>query len=131
VIIATEENPTVDNRQAFANLISLFTELIRHEVFSHDVYVCTLISRGDLQSSGSWNSYVQVTSVNPDHSELSSVKSEAIKQEVNETHNISIFWLLILSDFCTITKMAMCEKVCTKMQLKLLLLLPFLLLTLL
>ena len=81
----TEENPTVDNRQAFANLISLFTELIRHEVFSHDVYVCTLISRGDLQSSSNWNSYMQVTSVNLDHSELSSVKSEGIKQEVTKT----------------------------------------------
>jgi len=80
-----EENATVDNRQAFANLISLFTELIRHEVFSHDVYVCTLISRGDLLSASNWNAYLQVTSVNPDHhSELSSVKSEGIKQEVNE-----------------------------------------------
>jgi len=78
----------MDNRQAFANLISLFTELIRHEVFSHDVYVCTLISRGDLLSSNSWNSYMQVTSVNPDHSELSSVKSEGIKQEVTQLHSI-------------------------------------------
>jgi len=77
----------VDNRQAFANLISLFTELIRHEVFSHDVYVCTLISRGDLLSSNSWNSYMQVNSVNPDHSELSSVKSEGIKQEVTQVHS--------------------------------------------
>lgn len=90
----TEESPTVDNRQAFANLISLFTELIRHEVFSHDVYVCTLISRGDLQSSSNWNSYMLVTSVNPDHSELSSVKSEGIKQEVTGKH---ILVLLVLT----------------------------------
>jgi len=81
-----EENPTVDNRQAFANLISLFTELVRHDVFSHDIYVCMLISRGDLQSSNSWSAYMQVTSVNPDHSELSSVKSEGVKQEVSRRH---------------------------------------------
>ena len=31
---------------------------------------------------------MQVTSVNPDHSELSSVKSEGIKQEVTQLHSI-------------------------------------------
>jgi len=92
----TEDSPTVDNRQAFANLVSLFTELIRHEVFSHDVYVCTLISRGDLQSSSNWNSYVQVTSVNPDHSELSSVKSEGVKQEVSETYIVDFHLFFFL-----------------------------------
>lgn len=34
---------------AFTNLIHLFAELIRRDVFSHDAYMCTLISRGDLQ----------------------------------------------------------------------------------
>lgn len=33
---------------AFTNLIHLFAELIRRDVFSHDAYMCTLISRGDL-----------------------------------------------------------------------------------
>ncbi|KAI8498739.1 Mediator of RNA polymerase II transcription subunit 12-like protein, partial [Branchiostoma belcheri] len=37
-----------EERQAFANLVLLFSELIRSEVFSHDAYMCTLISRGDL-----------------------------------------------------------------------------------
>lgn len=32
----------------FTNLVHLFAELIRHDVFSHDAYMCTLISRGDL-----------------------------------------------------------------------------------
>lgn len=78
-----EDNPTVDNRQAFANLVLLFTELIRHDVFSHDVYVCTLISRGDIQSTSNINAFqMSLSSVNPYHSELSSVKSEGIKQEV-------------------------------------------------
>lgn len=34
---------------SFAQLTLLFGELIRNEVFSHNAYMCTLISRGDLQ----------------------------------------------------------------------------------
>ena len=34
---------------SFAQLTLLFGELIRSEVFSHNAYMCTLISRGDLQ----------------------------------------------------------------------------------
>lgn len=30
------------------NLVLLFSEFTRHDVFSHDAYMCTLISRGDL-----------------------------------------------------------------------------------
>jgi hypothetical protein len=33
-----------------ANLILLFHELMAHEVFSHDAYMCFLISRGDLNN---------------------------------------------------------------------------------
>ncbi|KAM4772759.1 mediator of RNA polymerase II transcription subunit 12-like protein [Rhinophrynus dorsalis] len=32
----------------FINLVLLFCEFIRHDIFSHDAYMCTLISRGDL-----------------------------------------------------------------------------------
>lgn len=35
-------------KTAFTNLIHLFAELVRRDVFSHDAYMCTLISRGDL-----------------------------------------------------------------------------------
>ncbi|KAG8221965.1 hypothetical protein J437_LFUL007806 [Ladona fulva] len=42
-----DENPSPQNRAMFANLVHLFYELIRHDVFSHDAYMCTLISRGD------------------------------------------------------------------------------------
>jgi mediator of RNA polymerase II transcription subunit 12 len=49
--LLTDENPTDENKQGFANLIMLYCELIRHDVFSHDSYMCTLISRGDLSSS--------------------------------------------------------------------------------
>ncbi|KAM9696029.1 mediator of RNA polymerase II transcription subunit 12-like protein isoform 7-T9 [Dama dama] len=37
----------------FVNLVLLFCEFIRHDVFSHDAYMCTLISRGDLAVSAS------------------------------------------------------------------------------
>ncbi|XP_026323522.1 mediator of RNA polymerase II transcription subunit 12-like isoform X2 [Hyposmocoma kahamanoa] len=43
-------SPPPGNRQQFANLVHLFGELIRRDVFSHDAYMCTLISRGDLIS---------------------------------------------------------------------------------
>ncbi|XP_058826167.1 mediator of RNA polymerase II transcription subunit 12 isoform X2 [Topomyia yanbarensis] len=43
-----EEHSTQQNRSQFTNLVHLFSELIRHDVFSHDAYMCTLISRGDL-----------------------------------------------------------------------------------
>ncbi|XP_072852174.2 mediator of RNA polymerase II transcription subunit 12-like protein isoform X3 [Pogona vitticeps] len=35
-------------KMEFLNLVLLFCEFIRHDVFSHDAYMCTLISRGDL-----------------------------------------------------------------------------------
>ena len=40
-----------DNKQAFSNLILLFGELIRCDVFSHDLYMSTLISRGQFSNS--------------------------------------------------------------------------------
>lgn len=43
-----EENCTDQSRIQFTNLVHLFCELIRHDVFSHDAYMCTLISRGEL-----------------------------------------------------------------------------------
>ena len=48
----TEEHSNEEQKQAFRNLILLFHELIQHDVFSHDSYMCTLISRGDLLCSG-------------------------------------------------------------------------------
>lgn len=45
-----EEQCNEQNRIKFTNLVHLFCELIRHDVFSHDAYMCTLISRGELLS---------------------------------------------------------------------------------
>lgn len=36
----------LESRMAFSNLVLLFSELIRCEVFSHDQYMCSMISRG-------------------------------------------------------------------------------------
>lgn len=48
-----EDNGSIQNRSQFTNLVHLFSELIRHDVFSHDAYMCTLISRGDLLTGSS------------------------------------------------------------------------------
>jgi mediator of RNA polymerase II transcription subunit 12 len=45
---------SAQSKVQFTNLVHLFSELIRHDVFSHDAYMCTLISRGDL-IQGEWN----------------------------------------------------------------------------
>ncbi|XP_076661232.1 mediator complex subunit kohtalo [Halictus rubicundus] len=42
------DNTSAQSKVQFTNLVHLFSELIRHDVFSHDAYMCTLISRGDL-----------------------------------------------------------------------------------
>lgn len=42
------DSSSPQNKVQFTNLVHLFSELIRHDVFSHDAYMCTLISRGDL-----------------------------------------------------------------------------------
>lgn len=50
IVSFSDESPNAPpgNRQQFANLVHLFGELIRRDVFSHDAYMCTLISRGKL-----------------------------------------------------------------------------------
>ncbi|XP_048481682.1 mediator of RNA polymerase II transcription subunit 12 isoform X3 [Plutella xylostella] len=49
-VLDESPNAPPGNRTQFANLVHLFGELIRRDVFSHDAYMCTLISRGDLVS---------------------------------------------------------------------------------
>lgn len=44
--VLDDKNPKAENKMAFSNLVLLFGELIRCDVFSHDVYMSTLISRG-------------------------------------------------------------------------------------
>ncbi|XP_062609383.1 mediator of RNA polymerase II transcription subunit 12-like protein isoform X4 [Saccostrea cucullata] len=93
-----DDNPNENDRQGFANLIQLFSELIRHDVFSHDAYMCFLISRGDLMSSPS------VMTVTTDCIDLSSIKSqnESVKHEPQDDFKVDIMDMhtaVELSDF--------------------------------
>lgn len=45
-VIEEGSEDNIDNKKAFNNLVLLFSELIRCDVFSHYNYMCTLISRG-------------------------------------------------------------------------------------
>lgn len=49
-VCSAAEPGNESERVEFSNLVLLFCELIRHDVFSHNIYMCTLISRGDLAS---------------------------------------------------------------------------------
>lgn len=58
-VIEENQEDAIDNKKAFNNLVFLFSELIRCDVFSHYNYMCTLISRGmfnDLSKSSTCNS---------------------------------------------------------------------------
>lgn len=57
-----EDNGNAQNKAQFKNLVHLFSELIRNDVFSHDVYMCTLISRGDLVNGAPPNLSSNITS---------------------------------------------------------------------
>uniref|UniRef100_A0A8D2IWC6 Mediator complex subunit 12 n=1 Tax=Varanus komodoensis TaxID=61221 RepID=A0A8D2IWC6_VARKO len=47
-VLSTADPSNENEKVEFFNLVLLFCELIRHDVFSHNTYMCTLISRGDL-----------------------------------------------------------------------------------
>lgn len=46
--VLDEHSGSSQQRTEFTNLVQLFSALIRHDVFSHNAYMHTLISRGDL-----------------------------------------------------------------------------------
>ncbi|RWS13512.1 thyroid hormone receptor-associated protein-like protein [Dinothrombium tinctorium] len=59
--VLDEQNPSAENKLSFANLVLLFGELIRCDVFSHDAYMCTLISRGQFANSPTTSSITPQT----------------------------------------------------------------------
>lgn len=65
--VLMEPNPGLNNRIVFASLVHLFYELIKHDIFSHDLYMCTLISRGDLLSITPGSSSNSVNSSSSGH----------------------------------------------------------------
>ena len=74
----SDSNPTAENKLAFANLVLLFSELIRHDAFSHDSYMNALISRGDLTGAP----VLATANTSLWNTDLSSVKSEYARHEV-------------------------------------------------
>ena len=44
------DESSVQSKATFASLVHLFSSLIRHDIFSHDAYLCTLVARGDLSA---------------------------------------------------------------------------------
>jgi len=59
------DESTPPSKVAFSSLVNLFSALIRHEVFSHDAYLCTLVARGDLSSLPQPASNMPPASVQP------------------------------------------------------------------
>ncbi|XP_015794701.1 mediator of RNA polymerase II transcription subunit 12-like protein isoform X2 [Tetranychus urticae] len=53
-----DKNPNPESKLAFSNLVLLFGELIRCDVFSHDAYMCALISRGQFANSPNASSLI-------------------------------------------------------------------------
>uniref|UniRef100_H2YRP3 Mediator complex subunit Med12 domain-containing protein n=1 Tax=Ciona savignyi TaxID=51511 RepID=H2YRP3_CIOSA len=49
--LSKENRDDFEEIQSFRNLVLLFSELIEHDVFSHDIYMNTLISRGEISSA--------------------------------------------------------------------------------
>ena len=75
-LIFTDNTQQPLQDEPFEQLVLLFGELIRHEVFSHDKYLCTLIRRGDMGSSARRFGSTR----NPDHRE-----SPALRGQTNAT----------------------------------------------
>lgn len=74
-----EKNLNPESKLAFSNLVLLFGELIRCDVFSHDAYMCALISRGQFANSPN-------SSVIP---QLNDIKIPLAKSETNLSNLVS------------------------------------------
>lgn len=92
--VLDERNPRNENRIAFSNLVLLFSELIRCEVFSHDQFMCTLISRGYFSDSSSKSSITTSTDAKGNSSSSfltgfgsSAHSSNSLRQSSSDTHN--------------------------------------------
>ena len=112
-----DNTPTPQAKAEFANLVLLFYELIRNDVFSHDAYMCTLISRGDLNQQGPSNLPTPAPPVSSSSFKISPEKSlfeshdphgldfdEGIRDDLNKliqriSHIVSFFYLYVISAF--------------------------------
>lgn len=81
-----DENSTAQDHTKFINLVHLFSELIRYDIFSHNTYMCALISRGDLSTVPGQKIKIPpslTASSNLTTDELSSIKSESTPKGCN------------------------------------------------
>uniref|UniRef100_A0A669CC26 Mediator complex subunit 12 n=1 Tax=Oreochromis niloticus TaxID=8128 RepID=A0A669CC26_ORENI len=83
-------------RVEFSNLVLLFCELIRHDVFSHNIYMCTLISRGDLASD---SHLPRPRSPSDEPSD----ESERKEQDAGSSVKMEACWRNLLSVLCSVT----------------------------
>lgn len=80
----------------FSNLVLLFCELIRHDVFSHNIYMCTLISRGDLASD---SHLPRPRSPSDEPSD----ESERKEQDAGSSVKMEACWRNLLAMLCSVT----------------------------
>ena len=90
--------PTLEKKPEFSHLVLLFFELICHDVFSHDSYLCHLISRGDLnspmlekggKSSGSGNQVKQKENKQLEKMEMQiNINSGCLKYGLSQSGNV-------------------------------------------
>ena len=78
----------------FCQLVMLYGELIRRDVFSHNAYLCALISRGDLESTSSTHSASENVLISQDSAgKVDSRNHELLHETIIEV-KISDFSLL-------------------------------------
>lgn len=93
-------------RVEFSNLVLLFCELIRHDVFSHNIYMCTLISRGDLASDSHLPRPRSPSDEPSDESERKEQEGGSNgKNEARWRHLLSALAGSVRSHLCTCTKL--------------------------
>lgn len=89
-------------RVEFSNLVLLFCELIRHDVFSHNIYMCTLISRGDLASDSHLPRPRSPIDEPSDESERKEQEAGGnMKMEARRRNPFLFFFLLFLCVICS------------------------------
>ena len=91
-------------RVEFSNLVLLFCELIRHDVFSHNIYMCTLISRGDLASDSHLPRPRSPSDEPSDESERKEQEAgSSVKMEARWRHLLLVLWS-VMSHLCCSTE---------------------------
>lgn len=104
LFLSAAEPGNESERVEFSNLVLLFCELIRHDVFSHNIYMCTLISRGDLASDSHLPRPRSPSDEPSDESERKEQEGGSNgKNEACWRHLLLVLWS-VMSHLCSCTK---------------------------